>query len=71
MRPFALLLLSAAVQAQAPTEVPKAKPVGTMSELMLDYIFPTSNEIFYVSRNEEKSAKDLLLPPNLTPQYLA
>jgi len=57
-----LLLLTAFggafAQAQAPTAMPAAKPVGTMSELMLDYIFPTSNEIFYVSRNEQKSLKD-------------
>ena len=34
------------------------KSVGTMKELMVDLIFPTSNEIFYVGRNEQKSLKD-------------
>ncbi len=34
------------------------KPVGTMSELMLDVIFPTSNAIFYVGSNEKKTEKD-------------
>jgi cytochrome c556 len=29
-----------------------------MKELMLNVIFPTSNEIFYVGRNEEKTYKD-------------
>jgi len=29
-----------------------------MKEIMVDLIFPTSNEIFYVSRNENKSPKD-------------
>jgi cytochrome c556 len=58
MRPIAILLLASVIQAQAPTAVPKVKPVGTMKELMLDYIFPTSNEIFYVSRNENKTEKD-------------
>jgi len=29
-----------------------------MSELMIDFIFPTSNEIFYVGRNENKTLKD-------------
>jgi len=29
-----------------------------MSELMLDFIFPTSNEVFYVGRNENKTPKD-------------
>ncbi len=40
---------------------PTARPmksVGTMSELMLDVVFPTSNEIFYVGRNEQKTEKD-------------
>jgi cytochrome c556 len=44
---------------QAPsTEAPAIKSVGTMSELMLDVIYPTSDEIFYVSREEKKTAKD-------------
>jgi hypothetical protein len=34
------------------------KSVGTMSELMLDFIFPTSNELFYVGREEQKSQKE-------------
>jgi hypothetical protein len=34
------------------------KSIGTMKEIMLDYIFPTSNELFYVGRNEEKTEKD-------------
>jgi hypothetical protein len=29
-----------------------------MSELMLDVIYPTSDQIFYVSRDEQKSEKD-------------
>jgi phage gp46-like protein len=29
-----------------------------MSELMIDIIFPTSNEVFYVGRNEKKTEKD-------------
>ena len=58
MRLCALLLFALTIQAQAPTEVPKAKPVGTMKELMLEFIFPTSNEVFYVSRNENKSEKE-------------
>jgi hypothetical protein len=29
-----------------------------MSELMLDIVYPTSNEIFYVGRNEEKTEAD-------------
>ena len=64
MRLLWLCLLAGAVLAQAPpapapsAEIPGPKSIGTMSELMLDMIFPTSNEIFYVGRNEEKTYKD-------------
>jgi cytochrome c556 len=58
MRFIALLLIATAIQAQAPTPDPNLKSVGTMSELMIDVIFPTSNEVFYVGRNEQKSLKD-------------
>lgn len=56
---FYVVFYMAAGLAQAPsTEVPGIKSVGTMSELMLDVIYPTSDEIFYVSREEKKTAKD-------------
>jgi hypothetical protein len=69
MRPFLLFVLAGAALAQAPSaQAPTApaplppnpflKSVGTMSELMIEVIFPTSNEIFYVSRNPEKTPKD-------------
>lgn len=64
MRYFVLFLVAGAVLAQAPStpapaaEAPRLKSIGTMSELMLNIIFPTSNEIFYVGRNEQKSEKD-------------
>jgi len=48
--------MAQAPSTQAPAET--LKSVGTMSELMIDVIFPTSNEIFYVGRNENKSIKD-------------
>jgi hypothetical protein len=44
--------------AQAPADAVGPKSVGTMSELMLDMVFPTSNELFYVGREEQKSQKD-------------
>jgi len=50
---FVALYVGAAL-AQAPT----IKSVGTMSELMLNVIYPTSDEIFYVSREEKKTEKD-------------
>src|SRR5579862_8205401 len=49
-----LFLLAGAMLAQSPS----AKPIGTMSELMLKIIFPTSNQIFYVGSNEQKTEKD-------------
>lgn len=61
MRFFALLLMASVVAAQAPAPTLQSvgpQSVGTMSELMLDVIFPVSNEIFYVSRNEKKTEKD-------------
>jgi hypothetical protein len=39
-------------------QAPSIKSVGTMSELMLNVIYPTSDEIFYVSREEKKTEKD-------------
>lgn len=67
MRLLILMLIAGALLAQAPEAPapPKApetpavpKRVGTMSEFMVDVIFPVSNEIFYVSRNENKTEKD-------------
>ena len=37
---------------------PGPRAVGTMSEFMLDFVYPTSDEIFYVGRNENKSEHD-------------
>jgi hypothetical protein len=61
MRILALpVLLAAGALAQAPPAPvgPTLQSVGTMKELMLDVIYPTSNEIFYVSSNEQKTEKD-------------
>jgi len=57
---FGVLYVAAgAGQAQAPqSEGPPLKSVGTMSELMVDMIYPVSDEIFYVSRVEKKTEKD-------------
>ena len=66
MRRFLLFLMAGAVLAQAPPAQlaspgdASLKSIGTMSELMVDIIFPTSNEIFYVGRNEQKTEKDWL-----------
>ena len=64
MRLLLLLCFAGAVLGQAPStqavssESPSLKSIGTMSEVMIDLIFPTSNEIFYVGRNENKTEKD-------------
>jgi len=61
MRILFLVLLAYAVSAQTPPVAlsdPNLKSAGTMSELMLYVIYPTSNEIFYVSRDDKKTTKE-------------
>ncbi len=60
MRIAAILIPAAMLLAQTPSvEAPTPfQSVGTMSELMLDVIYPTSDQIFYVSRDEQKTEKD-------------
>lgn len=48
----------AATGAAQTGEASSLKSVGTMSEIMLDIIYPTSDQIFYVSRDDKKSEKD-------------
>src|SRR5690349_25068861 len=55
MRALVVLFLAAILLAQAPS-APKA--VGTMSELMIDVIYPTSNAVFYLFREPPKSEGD-------------
>src|SRR4051812_23076498 len=52
MRGIVVLLLAGVLLAQAP---PAPKAVGTMSELMIDVIYPTSNAVFYLFRNPPKN----------------
>ena len=54
MRALVLLLLAGMLLAQAPA--PKA--VGTMSELMIDVVYPTSNAVFYLFRQPPKNEVD-------------
>jgi cytochrome c556 len=56
---FAMGLLTAqATAAQAPaTSTPAARP-PTMKELMLDLIFPASDTLFYVTREDLKETAD-------------
>lgn len=56
MTRFALLLLGGAVtvaRAQAPA--PSFQNVGSMSQLMINIIYPTSDAVFYVDRDEPKT----------------
>jgi cytochrome c556 len=48
-------LLATAALAQAPTTF---QPVGNMSQLMIDIIYPTSDAIFYVDRDPPKNEHD-------------
>ena len=51
MRTIALILMAGAALAQAPS----FKPVGSMSQLMVNIIYPTSDAIFYVDRAVPKN----------------
>jgi cytochrome c556 len=55
VRSLGLFLIAAAAMAQAPTTF---QPVGTMRQLMIDIIYPTSDAIFYVDREPPKSQQD-------------
>jgi len=62
LRLLALFIASGIVLAQAPAtppaETPGIKSMGSMKEIMLDMIYPTSDQIFYVARDEKKTEKD-------------
>jgi cytochrome c556 len=50
----AAFLFALAVRAQAPA--PRA--IGSMSQLMIDVVYPTSNAIFYIERTPPKTEVD-------------
>jgi hypothetical protein len=63
MRTFGLLFIAGAcissLPAQEPAKAPTTfQPVGSMSQLMVDIIYPTSDAIFYVDREPPKTQKD-------------
>ncbi len=51
MRWAGLLLLAFAATAQAPSY----QPIGTMSQLMINILYPTSDAIFYIERTPPKT----------------
>jgi hypothetical protein len=55
MRTLALFFVVGAAVAQAPTFY---QPVGTMSQLMVDIIYPASDAIFYLERAAPKNERD-------------
>jgi hypothetical protein len=54
MRSVAVLFLALTAHAQAPAY----KAVGTMSQLMVDVIYPTSDAIFYIERTPPQNEVD-------------
>jgi hypothetical protein len=50
MRNVAWIFLTGVAMAQAPAQAPVFKQIGTMSQLMVNIIYPTSDAIFYVDR---------------------
>jgi len=55
MRLFILFMIVGLAAAQAPTFY---QPVGSMSQLMVDIIYPTSDAIFYAERTPPKTDRD-------------
>ena len=51
MRAIGFILLVSAATAQAPS----FQPVGTVSQLMINIIYPTSDAIFYIERTPPKT----------------
>jgi hypothetical protein len=55
MRILGLLLIVGTAMAQAPVPF---QAVGSMKQLMIDIIYPTSDAIFYVDRDPPKTQHD-------------
>ncbi len=55
MRKLAVFFVAVLAVAQAPSSF---QPVGTMSQLMVDIIYPTSDAIFYIERNVPQNDHD-------------
>jgi len=55
MRILGLLLIAGTAMAQAPIPF---QAVGSMKQLMIDIIYPTSDAIFYVDRDPPKTQHD-------------
>jgi hypothetical protein len=59
MRKWAALFLAGSAFAQTPVaQPPPGRPVGTMSELMVRLVYPTSDSIFYIETKTPASDAD-------------
>lgn len=60
MRVLAVFLITGVAVAQTPAPAPPVPfhAVGTMRQLMIDIIYPTSDAIFYVDREPPKTEKE-------------
>jgi len=56
MRKLACFFVAALALAQTPSS--SFQPVGNMSQLMVDIVYPTSDAIFYVERSAPKNDHD-------------
>ena len=52
---IALAAQSAAAQAKPPAAAPSGQVIGTMSELMVQMIYPTSDAVFYITSRTPKT----------------
>ena len=48
----------AAVPAETNVDAPLARRIGTMSELMVDFIYPASDAVFYISSRTPTSSEE-------------
>jgi hypothetical protein len=54
-----LLLVSTVALAQAPAvQAPTLKPVGTVDDLMISFIWPASDEVFYVTTRDTPKTEE-------------
>jgi len=58
MKVFALSMALAAALAQAGSEPPPTRHVGSMSELMVKIIYPTSDALFYIESRAPKTESE-------------
>jgi len=58
MRTLVLVLLAYLLAGAVVAQAPSFQPVGTMSALMIDIIYPTSDAIFYVDRDPPKNERE-------------